>query len=483
MDSEEERRRSDAARLVFALDIADEAGAKKLVKELAPLGIRFKVGLEALLAGGAEFLSRILPEGAEIILDVKYGGDIQITNEKALAAVCLGRSYVVRYVTVHDCVRPVVDALKKIGSSAGVLRVTVLTDQDPSIFGGQHVLSERVCEIAYNAMKEGAAGVVCSPREARVVRRVVGRTAIIMTPGVRPAWAIVQNDDQARTATVAEAIGPGGASLVVIGRPIAKAADPAVAATRIIDEIAIGISQRPIGWDPIMVTTMPGGGRVPTNDEAMHLFRASGADLTGHFVLKSGAHSDRFINGPQAFSHPHVAAAVATRMIIDGLPADQSSAIFVGVADEGNQVAHALADAAQRLFPTRKFRAITTKKNGDTFVIGRGLGEDLRDQPVIVVEGTMTTGKSAAHGVLMARDLYSATVIGVMCVSRRGERATAEIVGVPWIHAFNEVRLTEYSFEECRLHHLCRDGVPINLAPGYGEAFVAKKGGQPPYEE
>lgn len=80
---------------------------------------------------------------------------------------------------------------------------------------------------------------MCSPREARAVREALetlGRETVVVTPGVRPAWASVDNDDQRRTATVTEALREG-ADHVVIGRPIRDARDPVEAAKRVLDEI------------------------------------------------------------------------------------------------------------------------------------------------------------------------------------------------------------------------------------------------------
>ena len=80
-------------------------------------------------------------------------------------------------------------------------------------------------------------GVVASPLEIGLIREACGPEFLIVTPGVRPFFAAV--DDQKRIMTPAEAVG-AGADYLVIGRPIAKAVDPAGAADMIADEIMTG---------------------------------------------------------------------------------------------------------------------------------------------------------------------------------------------------------------------------------------------------
>ncbi len=84
------------------------------------------------------------------------------------------------------------------------------------------------------ARDAGCDGVVASPREAARLRGLLGRDALIVTPGIRPAGGAV--DDQARTATPALAV-RAGADYLVVGRPITGATDPAAAAAAILSEI------------------------------------------------------------------------------------------------------------------------------------------------------------------------------------------------------------------------------------------------------
>jgi orotidine-5'-phosphate decarboxylase len=96
-------------------------------------------------------------------------------------------------------------------------------------------VSDAVRRMAALAVAAGARGLVCSPREVTAVRAEVGQDIVLITPGIRPAGA--DSNDQARIATPVEAI-KAGADLLVIGRPITRAADPGAAAA------AIGTSLR-----------------------------------------------------------------------------------------------------------------------------------------------------------------------------------------------------------------------------------------------
>jgi orotidine-5'-phosphate decarboxylase len=123
-----------------------------------------------------------------------------------------------------------------------LLAVTILTSMDPKAMrevgiGGPP--KSRVVKLACLAKEAGADGVVASVQEARAIRKACGRDFLIVTPGVRPKdkSSDTKSDDQARTATPAEAI-RAGADFLVVGRPILAAPDPRAAAQAIVEEIA-----------------------------------------------------------------------------------------------------------------------------------------------------------------------------------------------------------------------------------------------------
>ncbi|MGL6016657.1 MAG: orotidine 5'-phosphate decarboxylase / HUMPS family protein, partial [Selenomonadaceae bacterium] len=95
-------------------------------------------------------------------------------------------------------------------------------------------IQEQVVRLALLAQKAGLDGVVASPQEAAAIRRACGPDFMIVTPGVRPAGAAL--DDQSRIATPAKAL-QDGASHLVIGRPIRAAADPLAAVKKITAEM------------------------------------------------------------------------------------------------------------------------------------------------------------------------------------------------------------------------------------------------------
>jgi orotidine-5'-phosphate decarboxylase len=101
--------------------------------------------------------------------------------------------------------------------------------------------TSRVVKLAKLAKSAGVDGVVASVQEAQAIRRECGRDFLIVTPGVRPkdedSASTAKTDDQARTATPAEAI-KAGADFIVVGRPILAAPDPRAAAQAIVEEIA-----------------------------------------------------------------------------------------------------------------------------------------------------------------------------------------------------------------------------------------------------
>jgi orotidine-5'-phosphate decarboxylase len=96
-------------------------------------------------------------------------------------------------------------------------------------------MSEHVASLAALSKECGLAGVVCSPHEVAALRRALGPEFVLMVPGVRPSWAAA--GDQKRVMTPAEAM-RAGATHLVIGRPITRAADPVEAARRIAAELA-----------------------------------------------------------------------------------------------------------------------------------------------------------------------------------------------------------------------------------------------------
>jgi orotidine-5'-phosphate decarboxylase len=130
------------------------------------------------------------------------------------------------------------EAAASVNPNVKVVAVTVLTsmgDDDLSSIGQGDSVALQVARLARLAKDCDLDGVVCSPREIEVVRRACGPNFLIATPGVRPAGTALE--DQRRVTTPLEAV-RAGADILVIGRPITAATDPAMAAAAIADEVA-----------------------------------------------------------------------------------------------------------------------------------------------------------------------------------------------------------------------------------------------------
>jgi orotidine-5'-phosphate decarboxylase len=94
-----------------------------------------------------------------------------------------------------------------------------------------------VLEKARIASEAGCHGLICSGWEAARVKQELGDDFVVMTPGIRPEWTLVDGDDQKRVVTPRRAV-TAGADYLVVGRPIRDSEDPAVAAERIAEEIS-----------------------------------------------------------------------------------------------------------------------------------------------------------------------------------------------------------------------------------------------------
>jgi orotidine-5'-phosphate decarboxylase len=126
--------------------------------------------------------------------------------------------------------------------SPRLLAVTVLTSMDAKELAGIGITAspaEQVLRLARLAKASGIDGMVCSAEEVAALRKETGPNTLLVIPGIRPTGSAIE--DQKRIATPAEAIALG-ASMLVVGRPITRAHDPAEAARAILKEIAEEIS-------------------------------------------------------------------------------------------------------------------------------------------------------------------------------------------------------------------------------------------------
>ncbi len=229
-------------RIAWAADVPlDEA--RRLWPLLSPSVGVVKVGLSLFVEHGPAAVQAFRAEGAAVFLDLKLH-DIPNTVEAAAAAAgALGAAYL----TVHasggeQMLRAAVRGAARGAERASVpppriLAVTALTslaDADVGALGFGSSAAEMATRLAEIAVRAGVGGLVCSAREAAALRtRFAG--VFLCTPGIRPAG--VAAGDQARVETPAAAIA-AGSSLLVVGRALHDAADPAAAARAIHDEVA-----------------------------------------------------------------------------------------------------------------------------------------------------------------------------------------------------------------------------------------------------
>ena len=229
-------------KIIVALDYDNQQDAMFMAQCLDPQRCRLKVGKELFTIAGPELIKSLHQLGFEVFLDLKFH-DIPNTVAKAvLAAAKLG----VWMVNVHasggsEMMETTIAAMQTAGGKQPLLiAVTVLTSMDADGLretGINQTPAERVLELAKLTQNSGLAGVVCSAQEAQLLKQELGSEFILVTPGIRPAFASV--GDQKRIMTPAQAIA-AGSDYLVIGRPITQAEDPMQALGLIEAEILAG---------------------------------------------------------------------------------------------------------------------------------------------------------------------------------------------------------------------------------------------------
>ena len=224
-------------RLAVALDVPDSQAALNLVERLGDSCRWLKVGMELYYAGGNPLLAELRSRGYRIFLDLKLH-DIPNTVAGGIRSVATAGA---ELLTVHAAGGPaMLTAAAEAANVPGaprLLAVTVLTSMDAAELKAAGVCSapaDQVLRLARLAKSAGINGVVCSAEEVAALRSELGPEALLVVPGIRPAG--LGNNDQRRIATPAEAIS-SGASMLVVGRPITRAADPAEAARAIVKAI------------------------------------------------------------------------------------------------------------------------------------------------------------------------------------------------------------------------------------------------------
>jgi orotidine-5'-phosphate decarboxylase len=239
MTAEEARQK-----IIFALDVHGLDDIDRWADTLAGKVGMFKVGKELFTSCGPAAVKAVQRHGGQVFLDLKYH---DIPNTVA-SAMCEAARLGVQMANLHalggaEMMETAVSAVHKEFSDTErprLLAVTILTSSTVDTLrqvGIEHSVQDMVVRLARLAKASGMDGVVASPLEIGLIREACGPDFLIVTPGVRPPFAAI--DDQKRIMTPAEAIS-SGADYLVIGRPIAKAEDPVQAAEWIVAEITDG---------------------------------------------------------------------------------------------------------------------------------------------------------------------------------------------------------------------------------------------------
>jgi orotidine-5'-phosphate decarboxylase len=228
-----------ADRLIVALDVPGAAEAMRWVGSLRKSGVKsFKVGTELFTAAGPDVVKKINAAGGRVFLDLKFF-DIPNTMAGAVRSAAALNPFLINIHALAGpkAMRECAKTVKEMRSSAKLIAVTILTSYDAAELkraGIKTPVEKTVVKLCRAALGCGLSGVVASPKETAKLRRACGGGFLIVTPGVRPAWAA--KNDQRRIATPLKAI-KDGADYIVVGRPILSAKEPAAAVKKIIEEI------------------------------------------------------------------------------------------------------------------------------------------------------------------------------------------------------------------------------------------------------
>jgi len=220
-----------APEFAIAFDVPTLEAALALDSKLGAGAELAKVGLELFAAAGPEAVRALKGRGRRVFLDLKLHDIPNTVKGAAGSAARLGADLLTVHATGGAAmVAAAVEGIREAGGKTRVVAVTLLTSLDPAAMPPGFVkpfdLHAVAAALIDEAERAGALGVVCSPADLSGVRAKLGREFYAVTPGIRPAGADAH--DQKRVATVESAV-RDGASLLVLGRAITGAADPAAA--------------------------------------------------------------------------------------------------------------------------------------------------------------------------------------------------------------------------------------------------------------
>ena len=238
-------------KLILALDVLKIGNALALLEKLdGKVGM---VKVNSLAAFFPEIIDVIQARRMPVWRDFKHHDVPKTVADFIAADLSLGLSMT----TIHTLggkkmMECAAEAAK--GTPLKVLGVTILSSHTPQSFNAEIGISgsiqNKVIDLALMAERAGLAGVVCSPKEAKILRQVLNPETLIVTPGIAPEWA-VKRKDRSRAATPRQAI-LNGADYIVVGDAIYGSKNPGEAADKIAAEIKEALIQKKEKREEIM---------------------------------------------------------------------------------------------------------------------------------------------------------------------------------------------------------------------------------------
>ena len=223
--------------IIVSLDV-DYDKAISLANDFDPEQCRFKVGSQLFTSSGPKVVKDLSSLGFDIFLDLKFHDIPNTVFEAIRAAADLG----VWMVNVHvsggssmlESAKKALSSYKNPPLLIGVTMLTSLSNEDVKEIGISDI-SEKVMQLALLAKSNGLDGIVCSPREVKVIKELCGKEFIAVTPGIRTKE---MNDDQSRVSSPKEAIN-NGSDFLVIGRPVIESSNPLKSLNQVLEDIEL----------------------------------------------------------------------------------------------------------------------------------------------------------------------------------------------------------------------------------------------------
>ena len=212
-------------KIIVALDKNNLNETKLLVSKLKKDAFAFKIGYEFFLNFGLKGYKSIQKQNVKIFLDLKLH-DIPNTVQKGIEAINKLNPY---FTTIHisggDKMQKNAILAKENIKVIGVSILTSLNSMQTKKFYFNNNIKNIISTFAKYALKNNLDGIVCSPKEIKIIKKITANKLLIITPGIRPLKYRNSKDDQKRTMTPKEAIN-AGANYLVIGRPITESSNP-----------------------------------------------------------------------------------------------------------------------------------------------------------------------------------------------------------------------------------------------------------------